>query len=208
MVKKTKKKGKEINWIIGWLVGLFVLYLILSTLFGRLGTFTYEGLVFTKERLGELDIYHHSYYYESKNGGVNQYNLYLRNDPRENNILVDGELGFDLGKMIYISINGSELETCEDSGIALAALSSFFTDNEFMVKGASWDKAEAQANDVRYITCENRPSNPVLLFKKGVNASIVVENQCHTLTVGCEDIVKVVEKFEVQTILDAKTRTT
>lgn len=197
---------KQINWIIGWLVGLFILYLILASVFSRLGTFTYEGLAFTKEKMGKIPVYHYSYYYESNSGGLIKYNLYLRSDPRKNNVKVDGEVGLAKGKFVFISINGSGLSSCEDSNIAVASLSAFLTNNEFMVKGASVDGEEAKANNVIFANCENRPDNQVIVIGKGNETLIVKKDMCYTITAKCEEILQAVEKFEVQAILDAKAR--
>ncbi len=210
MAKTENKpdKHKQINWIIGWLVGLFVLYLVLAFVFGKLGTFTYEGLVFTKEKFGNILVYHYSYYYESSSGGLIKYNLYLRNDPRKNPVLVIGEIGLVKNNFVFISINGSELSSCEDSGIAVASLSAFLTNNEFKVKGASLDEAEAKANNILFADCKTKQDAQVVVIRKGNETSIMKEDNCYTISIGCDSFVQAVEKFEVQAILDAKARAT
>jgi len=118
---------------------------------------------------------------------------------------VDGavELGSKT-KLVYISVNATEFTKCDNSSIALASLSSFLTNNEYMVKGGSPDKEEAETNDVRYATCENLPSQKVILFGEGEETKIVREDNCYIVTVaGCE-ILQASEKFQVQAIVDAK----
>ena len=205
MAKKKSTQGSNVNWIISWLVGLFVLYLALSAIFGGIGKFDYEGLTFIKEKLGEIDIYHYSYYYPAKGGGVNLYNMYLRIDPRANEFPIGGDINLgSKNKFVYLSIRGSELEQCEDSSIALAGLSSFLSNNEYLVKSASWDYVEAEENNVPFVGCQNRPDHKVIKIEKSEINEIIIDYNCYIIKTTCDGFVKASEKFQVQTILSAE----
>ena len=205
MVKGKTEKTNNFNWIIGWLVGLFVLYLALSAIFGNIGKFDYESLTFVKEKFGELDVYRYSYYYSAKGGGVNLYNMYLRLDPRENNIPVRGNISLgSKNKFVYLSIRGSELEQCEDSSIALAGLSGFLSNNQYLVKSASWEAVEAETNNVPFVGCMNKPDHTVIKIEKSEVSEIIIKDNCFIIKTTCNDILKASEKFQVQTILSAE----
>ncbi len=207
MVKKKSSKksgGSNINWIIGWLVGLFVLFLALSAVFDNVGKFDYNGLTFIQEKFGEIDVYHYSYYYAAKGGGVNLYNMFLRVDPRENEIPIGGDISLgSKSKFIYLSISGDELVQCEDSALALAGLSSFLSNNEFLIKSASWNAVEAEKNNIPFVGCQNRPDHTVIKVEKSDVSEIIIDHNCFIIKTTCEDILKATEKFQVQTILSA-----
>ena len=209
MAKKKKKseKNKEFYWMGGAVVGLVVLYLVLSVLFNSLGKVEYEGLVFVKEKLGEIPIYHYTYFFENKNNVMIQYNLYIRHDPRELDVPVMGEIHLPLKKTLYISVNATEeLSSCEDSNLAVGSLAAFLANNDYMVKGATTDKNLAKEINISYITCDNRPSATVVLIQEGNETSIRREDNCYVMSVANCEILKTVEKFEIQTIIDAKKR--
>jgi hypothetical protein len=101
--------------------------------------FEYEGLTFQKEKFDKLDIYHYSYsLYHDDFKKVVQYNLYLLNDPRKNDIPVYGKIEFpETLKSTYLSINMTNLEGCENSTAAVGAFGDFLYGNNVRVKGAS-----------------------------------------------------------------------
>src|SRR3989338_6962849 len=108
--KKEEKIGKKVDntkqlyWIFGTMAFLIVVLLISSSVFQSLNRFEYEGLIFTKERFGEIPVFHHYYFY-NYNGQQYKFNLYLRNDPRSNEIPINSEIEYPLGKFAYISTN-------------------------------------------------------------------------------------------------------
>ena len=219
MVKKKKKehrnrsfkedyaKNKEIYWIFGAIIVLVLVFF--ATYFGAqaISKFNYQGLVFTKEKFGEIPVYHYFYYYNNDKGETVKYNFYLRIDPRKNNVPLEGEIEFLKGKFVYISVNGTDLTRCPYSSVAIASLAGFLTDNEITVRGASPDKAVANESKVVYADCENHPNNVVVLIQKAERTQVTKQGRCHIIDVADCQILDAVEKFEVQAILDAKNST-
>ena len=212
--KKTSGSDKELYWILGAMVGLIVVFLISFSIFQSMKTFEYQGLDFTKEKFGEIPLYRYYYFTNSLSttgaviGEPKLVNLYLRNDPRKINIPIEGEIEFPRkGKFVYITINGTGLDQCKYSSIALASLSSFLTQNDFTVKGAVPNEAEAEENNIKYATCETRPDNAVILIQTGQETKIVKEAEnCYVISSTNCEILPAVERFMIQVIIDAKAR--
>jgi|GEM_PF-5697422 len=66
-----------------------------------IGTFEYGGFYYTMEDFGGLVFYHTIFFFPKKNL---TYNLYLRNDPRTNNVSVDISLK-EIKALTYIAID-------------------------------------------------------------------------------------------------------
>ena len=228
----SKTQDKQFYYVIGAMVGLIVLFLLAHSFFQSLKTFEYQGLEFSKEKFGDIPLYYYYYYtnpsYATGNVIQNEprmINLYLRHDPRTNEIPVDGNLEFQRGKFIYITLNSTGLTECPYSTLALAGLSSFFGQNGFEIKGGVPDEAEAKKDNLEYITCEQHPDNSVILIKSGDETKIKRDSKtvytavdgklagksteysnCYTITVANCEILQATEKFMTQSIIDAKAR--
>ncbi len=201
-----KNVEKDLMKIFGFFAILVLIFVVASYAFKSMNQFEYEGLTFTEERFGEIEVYHYYYYFEAK-GELIRYNLYLRTDPRENNIPIEGDskIEFPSGKITYITLDGSELKTCKDSSLAVGALSGFLSDNKVKIKGATSDFIESKLYNSSYVTCENTVNNPVISISKGDEAKIVLDGNCYRIYAGNEcNVLEAVEKFELQAILDAK----
>ncbi len=214
--EKKQKQDKQFYYILGTMIGLIVLFLIAHTFFQSLKTFEHEGLSFTKEKMGDIRLYHY-YYYTTPSyatgaaiseGNPKLINLYVRNDPRTNNIPIDGEIELKRGKSVYITINATGLTECPYSSLAIAGLSSFITENGFTMQAGVPNKAEAEKDNLDYITCEEHPRSPVILIQSGEETSIAKENNCYTITAANCEILQATEKFMIQSIIDAKARNT
>ncbi len=205
MQKNERKLEKEILGVLVFLVALIVVYLIASSLFRSFNSFTYEGLYFSKERLGEIPLFHYTYNFESKTGAIYKYNLYLRNDPRTNDVPVEGgRIKFERPYTTFISINNTDLQQCETGTLAVGGLAKFLSDNQIPVKGANMDFWQAGANKQEWVTCENKPSNPVIEIFSGNVTEINIEHKCYRIKVADCRILEAIEKFQLQSILDAK----
>ena len=215
------------------MIGLILLFLLAHSLFQSLKTFEYQGLKFTKEKFGNIPLYYYYYYtnpdYATGNvvsgEGPRMINLYLRHDPRTNKVPVEGDLEFERGKPVYVTLNAEGLTECPYSTLALAGLASFFSQNGFELKAGVSDKAEAEKDNLDYITCEQYPDNAVILVKSGDETSIkrktktvytavegkltgesVEYTNCYTITVANCEILQATEKFMTHSIIDAKAR--
>jgi len=171
-------------------------------------------LSFAKEKFGEIPVYHYYYYTHPSaitasavQGGPTLINLLFRIDPRENNVTVEGEIDLPpKNKFVYISINDTGINECEYIQVALANLVSFLGANGFDVKGAVPDEKIAEEIKSRYITCDTNPDNGVILIQQGEKTKITRENNCYIMDIASCQVLDATEKFQIQTILDAKAR--
>jgi len=214
MAEKNKKTGekeavidkniKKYAPFLIWLGVLAVVFIVLLLLFHGTGKVEYKGLSFTREKYGEVLVYHYYYFAELASGKVRKVDILLRGNPAENKVPVEGKIVYPEGKTVYMSINPG-LEKCEDSLIAIGAFSMFISNNDIPFKGGLSDKEEAQAENQTYVTCEEYPNNMVLSLKTGNESKITLtDKHCYNLEVANCDILPVMEKLIVQSILDAK----
>lgn len=206
-VKNNVTEGNQFYMILAGMILLIGVVLLVYYLIHGRYNFEYQGLAFTKEKYGDLDVYHH-YYYFTFEGEQYQYNLYLHNDPRKNKVPVEGNIVLQDGKTVYIGINSTGLN-CSNNTLAVGTLSSFLVDNMLKVKGGTPNAYEAKESNKTLIQCALYPTNPVIIMQSGAETSIKQVNRtgCYEITVGntC-DILQAVEKFKVQSIIDAKKR--
>lgn len=199
--KNLKKYAPLLIWI-----GIFaVIFVVFYLAFHNLGKIKYEGLTFTREKYGEIIIYHYYYFTELANGQMRKVDILLRGNPAESNVSMDGEIIYPQGKTVYLSINNSGLNECKYSQIALAEFSIFIANNGIVLKAGTPDKEEAGAKNQTYITCENHPSSMVISLMSGNESKIEqVSGSCYNAEVANCEILPVMEKFIVQSMIDAK----
>lgn len=204
----TRKYDKQVIWIFSVMIGLVILFLLATSFFKEFNNFKYEGIKFEKIKYGNLDLYHSRYPLQmDSNGTIEYYNLFLREDPRKNEVHADINTEFPQGKYVYISVNATGLIECENSGIAIAGLSQFLTLNKLMVRGAVPDKAEAENASVEYAICGYPEERVVILIQRGEETKIEQDGMCYKISVGkCEDVIKATEKFELKALIDARAR--
>ena len=204
-VRNTSKKEKEtqFKWILGMMVGLIVVILLVYYIMNNINKIEYKGLAFTKEKFGEIIVYHYYYYFTDNENQLIKYNLYLRNDPRENEVPIEGKI--ELGKKVYISYDAS-INSCDKSALAADSLAKFLVNNQLSVKAGIPDRAEAESKNITYIDCNTNPDDATILIKAGNETNIIKEDNCYVISVSDCNILNAVEKFEVQTILDASVR--
>jgi hypothetical protein len=201
------KKNKELYWILAFMVFLIILLFATSALFKSRNSFNYKGLLFTKEMFGEIPVNHHYYYFTDPITKTEyQYNLYLRIDPRENNVSMEGKTNFIYGKTVYFAINSTGISNCSTSQRDLATLAAFFTNNLFPIQVGLANREEANASNNTRIDCDIYPRNSVIRIQSGNETKIYKEENCYIIQVANCQILESVEKFEVQSILDAKER--
>ena len=209
-IKKIKGKGKkekqarEFWWVIGTMLGLIIVFFIFYWFFQSLNNFTYEGLAFTKEKFGQIPVFHYYYYFNDEAGKTYQYNLYLRNDPRKNVVPVKGDIELSIGNPVYISIDSRELAYCPMSSVAVSSIASFLSNNLLDVKSGIADKSIAQELNRSYVTCETNANDDVIILKAGNTTEVTRENSCYVITAANCEIIPAVEKFIVQAIIDAR----
>jgi hypothetical protein len=205
--KEEKQLSRELIVILAFVGFLIVLFIATSLFFKAQNRFTYEGLLFTKERYGELPVFHYYYYFSNSAGQLIQYNLYLQNDPRTNNVTVIGD-PVDLSKKtVYVTLDDSYPETCRENLAGLVDLGLFLNENQFTVVSSLMNKTRAEDENKQYITCERKPDAEVIELKGGNETSIVVKGNCHQIIIGPDCQVRpAIEKFKLQIIIEARAK--
>ena len=187
-------------WIIVLLFGAF----IFQEVFTELSTVEYGGLTFTREKIGDLLVYHYSYYIDAQT----KYNLYLRGDPSENDVpIAPGSLLFR-NKKVYISINNTGLAQCEDAQVAVGQLVSFLAQNRLMVSSATPDPSISLAQNVTLASCDYFQNKTTLVIQQGEKTQITQPIiGCYILSIQeCNDFLPVVEKVIVESLREARDR--
>ncbi len=205
--KLEKVIESQILWIIGFLFVVMVAFLVAGYVFKQVNQFDYQGLKFEKEKFGQIPIYHYSFYGKNYIGELYKYNLYLRTDPRENNVSIKGnKIFFDSGS-VYITINTDYFDECEDNALAVGDLTLFLKDNGFNVLGANMDYTEAVMNGQRYATCETEKGVFVIELFRGEETGIQISEKCAQISVGPQcNILEATERFKTQVLIDARER--
>jgi hypothetical protein len=215
MAKKIKKdqethidKGiKKYLPLIISLAVLAIIFLVLYYFFQGMGKVEYQGLTFIKQKFGSVQVYSYNYLVESPNGKIIQNTLYLRGDPSKNKAPLTGEIIYREGVMTYISINATGLTKCNYSLVSIATLTNFLVSNNLNVKGGTPDKEEAEQNNQTYATCEEYPYSTVIMIRAGNETKVEkTEENCYVISAANCEILPAVEKFIVQSILDARAR--
>lgn len=207
--KKKSKEKKEIYWIIGALAVLIALFLLFSFIFSNYGKINYQGLTFTKEKLGSLVVYKYTKYIYDVNKELVQYDIYFRGNPKTNKVPISGnEIVYPKELFTYISVNSTGFENCSDSQVALHTLAAFLGNHGVMVRSATPVLEEANTTKSGYVTCETKPGNPVIVFQAGEKTEIKNRANCHTITVSKCEVIPAVEKFMLQSLVDARERNT
>lgn len=207
-IRHNIKKNKQVLWIIGGMIGLLILFFVFYFIFQSTAKFKFEGLTFTKEKYGTLPVYHYYYTFDMNNHTFT-YNLYLRLDPRKSVVEVEKQsrIVYELGKFTFISVNGTGLEKCSDSSLAIGELASFLANNFLQPTGAVPDKEMALANNLTYATCQNQPERTVILIQAGNETRVDVGKdgrRCNVITVANCEILQATERFIIESIVDAK----
>ena len=187
---------------------LVVLYFIAGMYFRSLNQFTFNGLAFTKEKYGELPVYHYYYYFNDKAGRPVQYNVFLQHDPRTNNISTRGDPVLFEQSQIYITFGDSYPSSCRGSSAAVFDLTLFLSQNKMAVMTGLTNESTAKASEKEFYSCNKQPSSSeVIEFLGGERTEIVVEDNCHRIYVGPEcRMQEAIEKFKIESLINARQR--
>lgn len=202
---KERKLERELLGVLIFLGVIIVVFLLASAYFKSLNTFEYEDLTFSKQRIGEIQVFHHSYYIKLQNGALALYNFYIRTDPRENHVPIIGKSNLmSPGSVVYLSVNSEGLQECRYGPLAVGSLSSFITDNQMRVIAGNLNFWDAGLNRDLWATCENKPGNKVIEILKANETKVTIDGNCYRVEVANCEILEATEKLEVQSLLDAR----
>lgn len=203
--KVLEREDKQLIWFIIGICAVFGIFLGAYFYTASLNNFEYLGLEWEKIKFGELDLYHTKVPIIYRGELVVNYNIYLRSDPRENDVPVNVNIGFTPGGDV---IRTAEYEQWMCSGAKkgfadLGDFLSYFPTIENVTGGFN-DAQIANETSQPYYTCENATGgDTVIMWQKSDNPSIVQDSEypsCYILNVGeCESI-KTTEAFIIEFI--------
>ncbi|MAG07355.1 hypothetical protein CMI46_00895 [Candidatus Pacearchaeota archaeon] len=204
--KKDEESSDKYSNQLKWVVIVIGVFLGSMFLFAWIGTDsqTYEhvGLNWQKEKFGDLPI--HTTYLTgySVTGKPISFKMNVRNDPRDLDVPIEGELSYIADKPVYFSLDfDSGINDCGTLG--LVSFGRFMAEMRFNVITAVTSQNWSEEIDRPVATCEDRPENTVFLLTVGDESKIVQDEanpNCYRLFVNkCEDI-EVIERLELATI--------
>lgn len=223
MKKKIKKIEEEplIDWKdIGnrimkmpWFVWAIIVLIVAGIVFYGVGkiisnefnTIEYKDLTFTKEKYGEVIMYHYFYSFVNKNKEVVRYNMYLQNDPRKNPATYEGDMTLDAHN-VYLSIDTDAIGNCSNSRLAVGKLSEFFVSNDFNITVATPDLESANKYNTSIANCETNPDDLVVLLTSGNKTKVTQNNRCFVIEANDCQILEASERFMVESVAEAKAR--
>lgn len=215
-IRKTKKsfrKNKsnrweiEIPWYV-WAIGVVVIVgIVFWVVFSSVGQVKYEGLVFQAEKYGTTVVYHNSYLLKMPNGEVIKYNLYLHNNPKKNDVPLNAEIIYpEFMAEVKLGINTSGLTKCPESSLAVGSLSEFILNNGFTIKVGTTNSSISNEHNITYMTCETHPNDFMIFMSEGDKTQITQQGNCIKIEVANCEIQPAVEKFIVESIVQARER--
>ena len=207
--KTEKRIERDIVKVILFFLFLVIIFFAVSAYFKSLHTFTYNGLTFTEESVGpgsSATVFHYYYYYQTDKGKLIRYNLYLHKDPRENNVpIVANDSIIFSKKPLFLSLNTTRLNECEDGLLALGTLALFLRDNQLDVRPGQMGLEDSKIYNQTHVNCALNSTQNIIEVFRADNTEVISEGKCVQIKVGPDcGILDAVEKLQVQMILDAK----
>src|SRR3989344_3470518 len=189
--ENSKKQSNQLKWVLG-IMGVFVL-LMLVFLFvgGGSQAFEYKGLNWNKENFGDLPIYTTLVTGYSITGKPIDFKMPFRNDPRQLDIPVDGEVNYIYEKPVYVSLDfDSGINECGTLG--LINLGRFMAEMRLNVISSVTSQNWSDELETPLANCENLHENTVFILTQGSESKIEQDKgnpNCYRLIVSqCEDV--------------------
>lgn len=208
--KKSTRQNeeKQLFWFLV-IIGLaFASFLVPYFYSQSARTFEYASANWTIEDYEGLTIFHGRFASFSNPNFF--YNIYLRNDPRKNEVDTSGTFDkFKYGGVVSLS---PDVNDCSgEVGRAIFDLSAFLRQGvgiKRLSPGVT-DKKRSVEKDVRFATCETVKDQSIIILDMANESSVVQDEKnkhCYTIYIeSCEDIAPV-EKFMVKTISDLENK--
>lgn len=214
MVKKRKKieskriiqenPNKTVETQFFWLVSIIILiilaFVFVPVLYHQIfEKFEYAGVKFEKIKEGQLTFYHGQFPIIYKGNFSAIYNVYLRNDPRNNNIPINTNL--TLSQKVSISLN-NDVHLCEDMMLGQSELGKFISAFPFVknVTAGVYNTSVAKEYNVSQITCKNASKdNTVLVIQLSDTPSIEMgeKDNCYLINIGQCKYLESAERYVV-----------
>ena len=186
---QTEQERKQLrNVLLG--LGIFVILIILAVFFiNSIKSFEYKETKFDIVREGDLILYNTKVaLFNEKGEHYQNYNFFLRNDPRKSKVNFNGEL--ELKKLVVI--NSEEEFNCDGDGI-IAVLN---LRQLYEILGAKVVKDENA-------TCDSEGKYMYINLKEGKETRIEqTGTACYDILINNCEILEGTEKFMVETFAE------
>jgi len=201
--KRSVRKSEDVQlaWFVGVIIFVFVVTLATYSWFEGVKSFEFEGVDWVYE--DDVDYYHGRF--ENLLGRDYFYNIYLKNDPRENDVATEGT--FDKFKYGLIISTSPEFDLCRgDASRVMRDLGAFMVDGlgTESPKAGSTNEDVANGSERLFATCDSIENRTIVIIDRGDNfvAQDVENVNCYTISVGDCDDASAVEKFMLKVIKD------
>jgi len=203
LIKENPNKAveRQFFWLVGIIIAIILGFVLIPVLYHQIfEKFEYGGVKFEKIKEGQLTFYHGQFPIIYKGNFYAVYNIYLRHDPRKNQIPLETNLS--LSKKISISLNDGAA-SCTDAMLGQMELGKFFSAFPFVNKNITtgfYNASLAKEFNISPITCDNASKDhTVLIIQKSQTPSIEsgsAEN-CYVLNIGECKYLETVERYIV-----------
>lgn len=185
--KQIKQENKILKIFVFGIIGFILTIMLFAFFMNSLSNFEYEGVKFKTVKEGELVLYRTAIPVTYR-GVENEYNFYLRNDPRKLDVSFDS--GLDLLKNVVINETGNFL--CDGDGvIAIANMV-----NLYEVIGIDVIKDDTADCDFqgRYMFIRLLQGNETSIEKFGPS--------CYNININNCEVLEGTERFMIETFIE------
>jgi len=197
--KIEEKENKQLLWIFGIIIFFFVVFFGTYFYLQSLKSFEYANIDWVIENHGGTKFYHGKFL--AFNNPKLIYNLYLRNDPRKNNVYTEGDFSF-FKRETFISFS-PEVDRCrEDIPIVVVTLASFLNSAVGVenLEPSTTDPQVYYNTGRNFADCNSIGGGVVIEMGESSVTQSEKNPYCYTIKINnCEDI-KPIEKFVIETI--------
>lgn len=201
-----EKENRQLTWFFIIIGAVFAIVLISYFGVERAKGFNYGDIEWRIENYPNLKIYHGRFM--ALSGADISYNIFLRNDPRKNNVATEGTFAnFKYGGIMSFS---SEVNKCRgELPRAIADAGAFLRQGVGVgdIEFGSTNETMALDADKEFARCNTILDRTVVVFEIGEPSVIQdLDNPyCYVISVeNCEDILPI-EKFIVKSVGDFMT---
>ena len=196
-----KSEDRQLAWTVAIIVAVFIVSLGIYYWVNATKSFEFGGVEWIYEE--DADYYHGRF--DALLGQGYVYNIYLRNDPRINDVPTEGFFNkFKYGVVISTS---PAFDVCRgDASRVMRDLGAFMREGfgSGPLESGSTNEEVANSSGRRFATCDNIDDRTVIVIDRGDN-SVVQDSEnpnCYVISVGdCNDASSV-EKFMLKVISD------
>lgn len=194
--QKMSKQDKQTLWVVVSILVLIGVFVGGYLYFQSLNSFEYLGIQWDIQKYPGLTLYHSRFPIIYMGELVANYNIFLRNDPRKNEIPLKTEFQFD--NQVVISFQPESIE-CDDTTRVSTDLVGILNAFPFItnVSGGVSNESVADELGLDFVDCSTKDKT-VILIQRSDSAEIIQDNEnpnCYIINIGeCEETLAV-ERF-------------